>query len=366
MEAALARTRLRLLAPLLALALVAAACGSDDDSTTATTAGGGTTDPTEAQLTATLNASGATFPLAFYEEVIAAYKEAQPGVTVNYGGGGSGKGRQELQDQVVDFAGSDGLVKPEDVAKFKGGEFLYVPTVAGPITISYKLAGVDTLKLDADVVAKIFQREITTWNDPAVAALNKGVTLPSTAITVAHRSDSSGTTENFTKYLAAAAPQSWKLGSGSTVTWPADSQGGNGNSGVAQIVTGTEGAIGYVDLSDAKATKLTFAELKNKAGKFVKADVDGATAAVESVTPNPDLSYSPLDADGDGAYPITAPTWILVYKTQTDGTKGQALKSFLTFLLNDGQDLAPDIDYAPLPDALRAKALAQLDNIVVP
>lgn len=361
------RNPLRLLAPLLVLALVAGACGSGDKTDTGTgTTGASTSDSTQAKLSATLNASGATFPQAFYEEVIASYKEVQPGVTINYGGGGSGKGRQELQDQVVDFAGSDGLVKAEDVAKFKGGEFLYVPTVAAPITVSYNLADVSDLKLDAPTLAKIFQREIKTWDDAAIEALNSGAKLPPTAITVVHRSDSSGTTENFTKYLTAAAPAAWKLNSGSTVEWPADTQAGNGNSGVAQTVKSTAGAIGYVDLSDAKAGQLQTATLKNKAGKFVKADVDGATAALKGATPNADLSYNPLNADGDAAYPITAPTWILVYKTQTDKAKAEALVSFLTFLLNDGQDLAPDIDYAPLPKAFQDKAMAQLDNIVMP
>lgn len=357
----------RVLALLTALVLVAGACGDDDDDTgtgTTDTTADSTSDSTEAPITATLNASGATFPQAFYEEVIGAYAEVQPGVTINYGGGGSGKGRQELQDQVVDFAGSDGLVKPEDVAKFKGGEFLYFPTVAAPITVSYNLPEVQELKLDADTLAKIFQRQIKQWDDAAIKALNADASLPSTAITVVHRADSSGTTENFTKYLTAAAPNTWTLKSGSTVEWPADTQAGNGNSGVAQTVKSTAGAIGYVDLSDAKASQLQFAELKNKAGKYVKAEVDAATAALEGVTPNADLSYNPLDAGGDAAYPITAPTWILVYKNQTDPAKAQAIKSFLTFLLNDGQDLAPDIDYAPLSDSLREKAIAQLDNLV--
>ncbi|HEX2701359.1 MAG TPA: phosphate ABC transporter substrate-binding protein PstS [Acidimicrobiales bacterium] len=359
------RARL-LVASLVVMALLGAACSSDSDDEAGDTTDSSATETTEAQLSGTLNASGATFPQAFYEEVIAAYAEEQPGVTINYGGGGSGKGRQELQDMVVDFAGSDGLVKPEDVPKFKGGEFLYIPTIAAPITMSYNLADVSGLKLDAPVVARIFQREIKTWDDPAIKALNADAKLPSTAITVVHRSDSSGTTENFTKYLTAAAPDAWKLNSGSTVEWPADTQGGNGNSGVAQTVKSTSGAIGYVDLSDAKASQLQIADLKNKAGKFVKADVAGATAAVESVTPNADLSYNPLNADGDEAYPITAPTWILVYKNQVDKAKAAAFKSFVTFLLNDGQDLAPDIDYAPLPKTLREKALAQLDNIAQP
>jgi phosphate transport system substrate-binding protein len=154
--------------------------------------------------------------------------------------------------------------------------------------------------------------------------------------------------------------------SGSTVEWSTDTQTGNGNPGVAQAVKAAAGGIGYVDLADAKAAQLQFALIKNKAGNFVKADVAGAAAALEAVTPNADLSYNPLNADGAKAYPITAPTWILVYKTQTDKAKGAAIKSFLSFLLHDGEDLAKSVDYAPLPTALRDKAVAQLDAIVLP
>ena len=351
------------LAALVAVVLLAAACGGGGDDEPA---GDASSETTEAPLSATLNASGATFPQAFYEEVIGAYKEAQPGVTVNYGGGGSGKGRQELQDMVVDFAGSDGLVKAEDVPKYKGGAFLYVPTVAAPITVSYNLAEVGELKLDAPTIARIFQRQITQWDDAAIKALNPGATLPATAITVVHRADGSGTTENFTKYLVAAAPDVWTLKSGSTVEWPADTQAGNGNTGVAQLVKSTAGAVGYVDLSDSKAAGLQQASLRNKAGAFVKPTLGGTSAALEGVTVNPDLSYNPLNADGAQAYPIAAPTWILAYQNQPDRAKGEALRSFLRFLLTDGQDLAEEVDYAKLPESLRTKALAQLDQLVLP
>jgi len=340
-----------------------AACGSDDKSSDST-AKGSTSD--SAQLaSATLNASGATFPQAFYEQVIASFSEKHSGVTINYGGGGSGKGRTDLQTGVVDFAGSDGLVKAEDVAKYKG-PFLYFPTVAAPITVSYKLDGVDDLKLSPDTIARIFQREIKTWNDKAIAADNPDAKLPSTAIVVAHRSDGSGTTENFTKFLKAAAPTAWKLDAGSTVNWPADTQGGNGNTGVAQIVKDTNGAIGYVDFSDAKATGLKWAKVKNKAGKFTDATLDGASAALAGVEIKPDLSYSPLWADGENAYPITAPTWILAYTTQTDKAKGEALKAFLKFIYADGQAMAGEVNYAKLPETLKDKALSQVDQLVIP
>ena len=246
------------LALVAALGLTAAACGGDDSSSSsATTAAGGATTTakgtttTEAQITATLASSGATFPKPFYEEAISSFKKVQPGITQAYGAGGSGKGRQDLADGLVDWAGSDGLVPAADAPKFKGGAFLYFPTVAAPITVSYNLSGVTKLQLSPDTIAKIFQRQIKVWNDPAIAADNPNVKLPATDIVVVHRSDGSGTTQNFTLFLVAASPTVWTLKSGSTVEWPADTQAGNGNAGVASIVKGANGAIGYVDLSDA-------------------------------------------------------------------------------------------------------------------
>src|SRR6266545_234645 len=240
---------------------------------------------------ATLNASGATFPQSYYEEVIGAFKQKDPNVTVNYAGGGSGKGRQDFADQVTDFGATD-------AAGVKGGTFFYFPTVAAPITVSYNLKNVKKLQLSPDTIAKIFQGEIKTWDDAAIKADNKGVKLPSTAITVAHRADGSGTTENFTKYLAAAAPSVWTLGSGSTVSWPADTQAGQGNQGVGQIVKSTDGAIGYVDFSDARALKLKFASVKNKDGKYVAPTVKATTAAVDKAPVDANLTYNPLNAAG--------------------------------------------------------------------
>jgi phosphate transport system substrate-binding protein len=345
----------------LVVLLTLAACGGGDSGDSAESTG-----TTEVPISATLNGSGATFPKGYYEVAIEEYRGVQPDVTVNYAGGGSGTGRQNLQDGVVDFAGSDAPVKQEDVPKYKG-PFLYFPTVSAPITVSYNLPDLETLRLDAETIARIFQRQIKTWNDPAIAGLNEGVKLPSTAITVAHRSDGSGTTENFTKYLVAAAPTTWTRKSGATVEWPADTQAGNGNQGVAQIVKTTTGAIGYVDFSDARASALQFADLKNQAGNFVAPTVEGATAAVAGAEVNPDLTYNPLNATGADAYPITAPTWILAYENQSDKSKGEALQSFLRYVLSDtGQELAEEVDYAPLPSSLRQQAQAQVGKIVVP
>jgi phosphate transport system substrate-binding protein len=312
---------------------------------------------------ATLNASGATFPQAYYEEVIGAFKQKEPDVTINYAGGGSGKGRQDFADQVVDFAGTDGLYKAEDAGSIKGGTYYYFPTVAAPITVSYNLESVKKLQLSADTLAKIFERQITTWDDAAIKADNPKAKLPSTAITVVHRADSSGTTENFTKYLTAAAPSVWTLGSGSTVSWPSDTQAGQGNAGVGQIVENTEGAIGYVDFADAKALKLQLARVKNQDGKFVAPSVKATTAAVDKAQVKDDLTYDPLNASGKGAYPIAAPTWLLVYQDNGDAAKTSAIKSFLNYIYGDGQKLAPEVDYAPLPKSLLDKAKAQVKQV---
>lgn len=370
----------RLLLPLVLVftaALIAGACSSSSETNTGGgssgtgSSGSGGTVPTGADIdyaslaAATLNGSGATFPKSFYDEALAEFSGGvAPEVVVNYAGGGSGKGKTDLADQVVQWAGSDSLVKEEDIANFKGGEFLYFPTVAAPITVSYNLDSVTELQLSPDVLAGIMQADITNWNDPKIAADNPDATLPDLAITVAHRSDGSGTTSNFTKYLDAASDV-WTLGAGDTVEWPANTQAGNGNNGVAQIITQTSGAIGYVDLSDATASGLTFASIQNKDGEFVAPTLEGASAALAGAEIKDDLTYNPLNASGADAYPITAPTYLLVYVNQPDAAIGNALKGWINYLLTDGQALAADVDFAKLPPSLQEKAVAQLDEIKV-
>ncbi|MDX2093388.1 MAG: phosphate ABC transporter substrate-binding protein PstS [Kofleriaceae bacterium] len=323
-------------------------------------------EPTGSLAAATLNASGATFQKAFQEVAIESFTAANSNVRINYGAGGSGKGRQDFADQVVDYACTDAPYKAADVSKVKGGAFFYIPNLLGAITVSYNLASVDKLQLSADVLAKIFQREITMWNDPAIAADNPGVTLPATAIVVVHRSDGSGTTENFTRFLSVAAPTTWKLKSGPTVEWSADTQAGNGNGGIAQLVKSTNGAIGYVDLSDAKEVKLRYAAIKNKAGNYVLPTVEATTAAGATIEVQDDLLFTSLDAQGAAAYPITAQSWCMIYAKQTDKAKGAAVKAYFKYMLTDGQNLLAEIDFAPLPKALREKALAQIEKVEVP
>ncbi|HEU4730294.1 MAG TPA: phosphate ABC transporter substrate-binding protein PstS [Kofleriaceae bacterium] len=313
-----------------------------------------------------LNASGSTFQKPFQEVAIEQFTKSNKGVKINYGGGGSGKGRQDLADQVVDFAGADSPYKDADLAKNKGGDVLYFPILLGAITVSYNLDGVDKLQLSPQTIARIFQRDIKKWNDKDIAADNPDAKLPDADIVVAHRSDGSGTTENFTRYLDQTAKDVWKLKSGSSVEWPADTQAGNGNPGVAQIIKSTRGAIGYVDLSDAKATGLKFASVKNAAGKFVGASAETASAAGDGIEVKDNLLFSALDPKGDAAYPITYQSWVIVYARQTDRAKGTLLKSYLRYLVTDGQTQLKELDFAPLPKSLADKAVAQLDKIQVP
>jgi len=314
------------------------------------------------KITATLAGSGSTFQKSYDEAVIQAFKSVQPNITITYSGGGSGKGKTDLLGGVDQWAGTDSLVKPEDVSKYTNG-LLYWPTVAAPITLSYNLSGVTQLTLDAKTVAKIYQRQIKTWNDAAIVALNPGVTLPSTKITPVHRSDASGTTTNFTKWLASAAGSDFKLTAGDTSNWPADELAGAGNAGVASAVKATNGAVGYVDFSDAKASGFTFASIVNAAGKAVAPSVDAAAAALTQATLNADLTYNPLNAAGDATYPIATPTWIITAKTYTDANVVKALKAFLTYIYGAGQDLASTVDYAKLPADFVTKAKAQLDQL---
>jgi phosphate transport system substrate-binding protein len=347
------RARLaRLLLVLLSIVLFAAACGSGDDSDS--TSG-------ESSLSGTLNGSGSSFADALYQQLISSLAEQEPDLVVNYNPVGSGQGKKDFAQKLNDFAGTDSLVKPEEAP---AGSYLYVPTAAAPITVSYNLSGVSKLQLSADTVAKIFQREIKVWNDAAIKSDNPGAELPSTPIVVARRADGSGTTSAFTKYLTKAAPTAWKLGAGDTVAWPADTQAGQKNTGVAQIITSTKGAIGYVDFADAKASNLHFASIKNAAGSFTAPTLDAASAALAGATASPDVTLDALNASGEDAYPITAVTYILV-RPSYDAAKAALVKGFVRYVLTDGQDEAAQVDYARLPAELATKALAQLDKVKV-
>jgi phosphate transport system substrate-binding protein len=255
-----------------------------------------------------------------------------------------------------------------ELAKAKGGPIVHIPTVLGAVAVTYNLPQVaQPLKLTGDVLASIFQGQITKWNDPRIASLNPGAALPATDVLVVHRSDGSGTSYVFTDYLSSVSP-AWaaKPGKGKEVQWPAG-LGAKGNEGVAGQVKQTPGAIGYVELAYATQNKLATAELRNAAGEFVAPSINSATAAAAgaagALPANTDYRVSVVNATGKGAYPISSFTWIIAYQKQADAAKGKKLVDFLRWALTDGQASAGALDYAPLPESMRAALLTRLDTI---
>jgi phosphate transport system substrate-binding protein len=344
----------------VAMASFVAACGSSGGGGSS----GGSSSSSSAALSGTLNASGSTFQLTFQQAAIQAFKSVQSGMTVNYGGGGSGKGRTDLASGTVQFAGSDSPIPSDEASSFAGKPtVLYFPVIVGPITVSYNLSGVTKpLQLTPTVIANIFQGKITKWNDPAIASLNSGVKLPSTNITIARRSDSSGTTANFSLFLMDST-KAWKLGSSSTINWPSSSRGGDGNGGVAQIVKSTPGAIGYVDYADAKASGLSFADVQNSAGKFIAPSTTAASAAAAGAKVASNLTFAAVWSGDATAYPITYQSWDLVFAKQPNANTVKMLKAYLGYLLGPGQQLLPSLSYAPLPANIDQQAKAQLSKI---
>jgi len=345
--------------------LLAAACSSSTTNPPASGATGGGSSPTSGSenLSGTLNASGSTFQTNFQQSAISQFKSVQSGMTVNYGGGGSGKGRTDLAGGTVNFAGSDSPIPSKDEPLFKGKKVLYFPVQIGPIAVAYNLSGVSNLKLDPKVLADIFSGKVTTWNDQEIKALNSGANLPGTKITLAVRSDSSGTTQNFSLFLQTAAGSAWTLGSSSTIKWPSTAHAASGGSGVAQVVKTTSGAIGYVDDSTAKASGLSTAMIKNKDGAFVAPSSAGATAAASAVTPKPDLTFTTVWQGGATAYPITYQSWDLVFAQQPNANDAAMLKAYIGYLLGQGQSLLEPLGLAPLPSNIDSMAKAQLDQI---
>jgi phosphate transport system substrate-binding protein len=350
------------------LALGIAACGSNDSSPNAggSSSSGGSSSRT--QKGGTINGAGATFPAPIYSEWAARFKEQQ-GTTVNYQAIGSGGGIAQLTAGTVDFGASDAAMKPEEIkAAASKGKPVHVPTVLGAVTISYKVSGVDKgLKLDGKTAGDIFLGKITKWDDPAIKALNSGASLPGTDITVCHRSDESGTTKNFTQFLAAYSPQ-WASGPGvdKSVKWPTGT-GAKGNDGVAGCIKQTDGAVGYVEQAYALQNNFTYAAVKNKAGNFVEPSLAATSAAAQGVTPPADLRFSTIDAASPKAYPISAITFLLVYQDMCKaGVKPDAAartKDWLDYGLGDGQQIAPQLQYAPLPAPIKSKAQAKVDAL---
>jgi len=354
----------RFIASATALALVAA-CGGDNKGSAGTTSSAGGQPASSSGVD--LTGAGATFPQPIYNKWFSDYA-AKTGVKINYQSIGSGGGIRQMQEQTVDFGASDGPMKDDEITKAKGGPIMHFPTVLGAVVLSYNVPEItQTLKLTGPVIADVYLGKITKWNDPRIATLNPGIKLPATDILVVYRSEGSGTTFIFTDYLSTISPE-WlkKVGRAKEVKWPVGI-GAKGNEAVAGQVKQTPGSIGYVELAYAKQNKLSYAQVRNAAGKFVEATIASTTAAADGVKlpPNSDYRVSIVNAPGADAYPISSFTWLLVYKNQSDSVKGRKLKDFMRWAYAEGEQSASALDYAPLPAGLTQRLTIRLDSIQV-
>jgi phosphate transport system substrate-binding protein len=319
-----------------------------------------------------LQGGGATFPNPLYQKWVAEFQKAHPDVKIDYQSIGSGGGIKGITEKTFDFAGSDAPMNRKEFEAV-GGEanIVEIPSCAGSVVPAYNLPGVAELKFTGTVLADIFLGKITTWNDPAIAALNPGAKLPGTPITPAWRTDGSGTTYVWTNYLTTQSePFKSTIGAGKQVKWPVG-QGGKGNEGVAAVVKQTQGALGYIELNYALGNGIAFGSVKNKDGKFVKASAQSLSAAGEGAVAG--MKGQILAADiwnqpGADAYPISSFTYLIVYKdlsTKKDLTAEQAraLGEFLWWATHDGQKFATALDYAPLSAGVQQKVEAALGTL---
>lgn len=355
----------------VALAFVLAACGGSGgnggDSGGGSSGGG-------VEAAKSLNGAGASFPDPVYQKMFQTYNE-KTGVKTEYDPVGSGGGREEFINKTVDFAGSDAPMSADE-QKQAGGKPLHVPTVGGAVVLAYnvpELKGKPPLNLTGDVIADIFLDKVKTWDDPAIADLNPDVQLPSSKITVAHRSDGSGTTEIFTTYLTGIS-KAWADGPGASdeIDWPTG-VGGEGNDGVTAQITQTQNSIGYIGLEYAKGSGgkgLPYANVGNTSnGPFVEPSTQTASNAINAVVDQlpPTLdkvltNFTP-DATAKDVYPISSVTWLLVRSNMDDLSKCKGVANLAHYMITDGQKLAPGLNYAPLPDSLAKASQGQIEKM---
>jgi len=313
-----------------------------------------------------LSGAGATFPDPLYVRMFDAYHR-QFGVKVNYQPIGSGGGIQQLINKTVDFGGTDAYMTHEET-KQAGADVLHIPTCLGAVTVTYNLPGDPEIKLTPDAIAGIFLRKVTKWDDPQIAKTNAGVKLPSRRIIVVHRSDGSGTTFIFSDYLSKISKE-WKdtIGCGKSLSWPRDTLGGQGNAGVAGIVTNTTYSIGYVELTYALANRMPVAVIQNRSGNFIKPSPQSVTAAARVDIPA-DTKASITDAAAPDAYPISGFTWLIFYKEQSykgrTVERARELVKLMSWIIHEGQAFPEALHYAPLPQEVVKKAEAILSSVV--
>lgn len=341
--------------------IVLVACGGSGSNTSSTA--------TPADVgSGNLTGAGATFPEPFYTRAFYAYSQKYSQVSVNYQAIGSGGGIQQFTQGTVDFGASDVPMNPTELQTAGGADtVVQIPTTLADEAIAFNVSGVDKLQLDGTTIANIFLGKIMKWNDPALAALNPGVSLPSKNITVVHRSDGSGTTYCFTDYMSKQSDE-WKtrVGIGKSVSWPVG-VGASGNQAVANGIQQTDGAIGYVELAYVIQANMKQASVKNKNGKFVQASAQGATDAAAKATGISPTNFSITDAPGDTSYPISTFSWVMLRKTQKDATKGKTVTNLFKWLATDGQIYGKDLQYAALPKAVVDDvSLAGLKTVIGP
>jgi phosphate transport system substrate-binding protein len=320
-----------------------------------------------AQQTVQINGAGATFPYPIYSKWFSEYNKLHPNVQINYQSIGSGGGIRQVTNQTVFFGATDGPMTNEQLIAAPG-KLLHFPTVLGAVVPVYNIPGVNAeLKFTGAVLADIFLGKITKWNDSAIMKLNDGVKLPSSDITVVHRSDGSGTSYIWVDYLAKVSPE-WlkKVGVATAVNWPTG-VGGKGNEGVSGLVTQTPGSIGYVELIYALQNKISYGSVQNKAGEFLRGSVESVTAAAAAAASKmpADFRVSITNAEGNGVYPISSFTWILLYESPKDKGQAKTMMDFTKWALTDGQKFCAELGYAPLPAEVVKLEMAALAKMKV-
>ncbi len=334
----------------LALALAFVACGNN-------TADGG-------RKPQKLSGAGATFPLPFYNAVFDQFAQVG-GDEVAYGGIGSGGGVRNLQDKIVDFAGSDAFLTDKEMDGMD--PVVHIPTCMGAVVVAYNLDGVKDLKLSGELIADIFAGKVKMWNDARLKELNPDAKLPNEAIIPVYRSDGSGTTFVFTDYLTKVS-QTWatKYGAGKSVDFPSG-QAAKGNPGVAGVIKQTRNTIGYVGSEYAFAQKITYSSIKNQRGEFVVPSAKSISAAASGDIAE-DTCTSITNADAAGAYPISTFTWLIIYKEQnySNRSKEQATATLdlLKYILSDeAQNITSEVNYAPLPAKAKELGMKNLKTV---
>ena len=310
-----------------------------------------------------LNAAGATFPYPIYSKWFSEYHKQHPDIQINYQSIGSGGGIRQVLAGTVDFGATDGPMTDDQLSQAKT-KILHIPTVLGAVVPAYNVPGVKgEIKFTPQALAGIFLGRITSWNDKAIADANPGVSLPNQPIIVVHRSDGSGTTYIWTDYLSKISPE-WRsqVGAKTSVSWPVG-LGAKGNEGVAGMVRQMEGAIGYVELIFALQNKISYGSVKNAAGEFVRASLDSTVVAAASAKMPPDFRVSITNAPGKGAYPIASFTWLLIPVQSKDAQRGKIIKDFLNWMVDNGQNMATQLSYAPLPKEVAGKVKTTIAQV---